>query len=140
MKMKNVRKKSIALVAGLVIVGTVGASAATLNGLGDENLGADAADVVSCDTNGVDLSYNTSFDSTSNEYEVDSVTVSSVAPACDGQAFSLTLTDGSSILGLTETGTVVLASGAFDVSLDDGVSAEAVTLAALSISGSPAAP
>ena len=63
------------------------------------------------------------------------MSISSVAAACEGQAFSLTLTDGTNILCSTKTGTVALTSGAFDVSLDDGVAAEAVTNAALSISG-----
>ena len=63
------------------------------------------------------------------------MSISSVAAACEGQALSLTLTDGTNILGSTKTGTVALTSGAFDVSLDDGVAAEAVTNAALSISG-----
>ena len=135
MKMKNMRKKSVAILAGLAIAGTVGASAASLGGLGGNDLGADAAEVVSCDTDGVVLAYETSFDAATGEYEVDTVTVSSVNAACDGQDFGLTLTDGTNVLGTEATGQVALTAGSFSVTVDDGIAAELVTDAALVISG-----
>lgn len=147
MKMKNMRKKSVAILAGLAIAGTIGASAASLGGLGGQDLGADAGEVVSCDTDGVSLAYGTKFDPTAVDgdlvtgvYIVESVTVTLVNAACNGQDFALALTDGTALLGLETTGEVLLGvtgPNEFTIPIDaaNKIAAEDVTDAALSISG-----
>ena len=91
MKMKSMRKKSVAILAGVAIAGAVGASAASLGGLGGNDLGADTGDVASCDTDGIDVAYTTSYDATAAEYLVDSIDLSDINVNCAGQAYDLTV-------------------------------------------------
>ena len=90
-KSKNMRKKSVAILAGIAIAGAVGASAASLGGLGGEDLGADTGDVASCDTDGVTVGYSTSYSAAAGEYVVDSIDLSGINLACSGQDFDLTV-------------------------------------------------
>ena len=92
----NKRKVGIALIAGLAMSGIIGASAATLNGLNSDQLGADVTDVSSCDTDGVTLDYVTAYDSALGEYEVVSVNVGGVNACCENQDFNLTISNGLS--------------------------------------------
>ena len=141
MKMKNMRKKSVAILAGLAIAGTVGASAASLGGIGGDDLGADAAAVESCDTDGVVLDYSYQYDATAAEYLVSSVDVTAVNAACAGQDYALNLTledDAGDISEVETTGaSLALTDNAFTVTLASPVSAEQVVNAALVISGAP---
>jgi hypothetical protein len=91
--MKNARKKSVAVLAGLAITGLIGAAAATLGGIRSDNLGADAAAVESCNTGGVDVAYTYGYDADSAEYVVTEVTVSDIDTACVGQTIEVTLAD-----------------------------------------------
>ena len=136
----NKRKIGIALIAGLAMSGIIGASAATLNGLNSDQLGADVTDVSSCDADGVTLDYVTSYDAILGEYEVASVEVSSVDPSCEGQAFDLTLTDDLDAILDDVAGNVSLTAGAFTVTLGADIPAEDVYGAALVISGVDATP
>ncbi len=143
---KSMRKKSVAVLAGLAIAGAVGASAASLGGLNSDDLGADTGDVASCDTNGIDVGYDTSFDGTTGEYVVTSINLSDINAACEGQTFDLTLLgdDGAgdpTVLLQTETGTIAQVSGAQSIdTTGDGLTAESITGLAMSISGAPVAP
>lgn len=151
MKSKNMRKKSVAILAGVAIAGAVGASAASLGGIGGESLGADAGDVTSCDTTGVTIDYTSTFDPAAvapggeiGEYVVDSLTVKAVNEACDGLDFDLTLTDGANLVLTDAAGTVSIVDldpltaddASFDVTLNASVSAESIEGVALVISGS----
>ena len=144
-KSKNMRKKSVAILAGIALAGAVGASAASLGGLGGEDLGADTGDVASCDTDGIIVAYTTSFDAAAGEYLVDSIELTDVNVACNGQAYDLTvlLTDfdalpaPTAMAPLAFAGTVPAASIG-TVSIDTTgtpVSAESVDGLAMSISG-----
>lgn len=146
MKSKNIRRKSVAVLAGVAIVGAVGASAATLGGLNSDSLGADADVVASCDTDGVAVEYTTSYsstgspDGTAGGYIVDSMNVTGVNDACAGLAYEIVLTDvngaelddGDGTVALTGT---VADDNSFEVQLTGEASAEAVTGVALVISG-----
>jgi hypothetical protein len=135
----ELRKKSVAVLAGVAIAGLVGAAAASLGGLNTDSLGADADVVASCDTDGVSLSYTTSYDATSQSYEVDGVDVSGVDAACNGLSAELTLSGsnpdvaGSPTVEVTGTGTPDL-DGTFTINLTSSMAAEWVDHAALVIS------
>ena len=106
----NKRKMAVAVLAGLALTGLVGASAASLGGIRGGTLGADAEDVLSCDTDGVDASYNTSFrsdaaavdptvaDGINGHFNVDSVTLTDVNVDCVGKAYEILLLDGDNVV------------------------------------------
>lgn len=125
------KRYALAGLAGVVAFSAVAASAATLGGLDGKQLGADSAVVGSCDTDGVDLAYTTSYSATAGEYQVSGVTVTGIAAACSGQSLSVTLSDGSASLG-SGTATVSGTSQSFSLT---PVAADAVTDAAVVISG-----
>lgn len=142
MKSKNIRRKSVAVLAGIAIVGAVGASAASLGGIGNDTLGADADVVASCDTDGVAVEYTTDYEPTlvfggaTGGYVVTSAEVTGVNEDCDGLEYSIVLTGAAGTVLDSGSGTVALTGGAFGADLLDGDSAaEAVTGVALVISG-----
>ena len=90
-KSKSMRKKSVAVLAGLAIAGAVGASAASLGGLNSDNLGADTGEVASCDTDGIDVGYTTEYNATAAEYIVTSIDLTDINALCESQDFDLTV-------------------------------------------------
>lgn len=157
MKIKSMRKKSIAVLAGVAIAGTVGASAASLGGLRSDALGADTGDVSSCDTTGIDVDYDTEFNAAAGEYLVTAINLSDVDKACNGQKFDLTAladdaTGNPKVKIKTLTGTLSFLGTAADTAAADGnpvdipvvaadqFSAESLTGLALTISTAPVAP
>ena len=131
--MKNMRKKSVAVLAGLAVAGIVGASAASLGGVRSEDLGADVGVVGSCDTNGVDVDFSTAV--VGNAVNVTSLTLSDVNAACSGQTVQVTLLDGTNAqLGTAGTATAG-AGGTVSVSGFGTVGAAAVEGIAVVISG-----
>jgi hypothetical protein len=143
MKMKSMRKKSVAILAGLAVAGAVGASAASLGGLNSENLGAETGIVESCDTNGIDVDYTTTFNATAGEYLVSAINLTDISAACEGQAFSFTVLGdpvGSSTVDsilLNQQDSILQTSGEQSITVAEsaGLSAELVTGIAMSISG-----
>lgn len=131
--MSLIRRGSIAVLGGIAVAGTVGAAAASLGGLSSSSLGSDDAIVASCDSDGIVVAYTTAWDATDQRYEVSAVSFSSVAAACNGLAYSATLSNGSTALA-TASGTVSLTSGAFSAAVS-GVAATAVVGTSLVISG-----
>ena len=84
-----------ALLAGLIVFGTTFAFAATLGGVTSGSVGANAAVVAACDSNGVTTSYASAWDAADKRYEVATVTVSGVADSCDGATLKVTLKDSA---------------------------------------------
>ena len=134
--MKNMRKKSIALVAGLAITGIVGASAASLGPVTGSSLGATVDTVASCDTDGITVSYLTDYDLTEDAVLVTEVEIGSVATACNALDFEVTLTGGTPVAELGNySGTVTLTANAFTIdTTGTAVDAEDVTGIAVVIS------
>ena len=83
------RKKTTAVVLAVLVFSLIAASAASLGGITTADIGAEVDVVASCDTDGVTVSFGTTFDGT--EYVVDSVTVSGIDAPCIGQDLSVTL-------------------------------------------------
>ncbi|MGK0274058.1 MAG: hypothetical protein ACI9N0_000431 [Ilumatobacter sp.] len=149
MKSKSMRKKSVAILAGLAVAGAVGASAASLNGLNSDNLGADTGIVASCDITGINVDYTTAFDATVGDYFVDGISLSDVSPDCADQTYDFTAIDGSGVEIFNNSDTLTLSGTAADTLADtndgntasisvpagDEFLAESVEGIALSISG-----
>ena len=126
----------IAGVAGLVAVGAVSASAASLGGITSESVGVDNAVVATCDSDGIDVDYTVAYSSSISTYEVDDVDLSGVATACNGLSYRLTLSGAAGVSLAEDTGTVSLSGGAMTIDMSsDNVDGEAVTGVALSIVG-----
>lgn len=136
--MKNLRKKSIAVLAGLAFAGLIGASAASLGDINSDNLGADAAGVASCDLDGVTVAYNTSV--VAGVPVVDSVRMSDVDAACGGQRIEIILTDDSDTQLGVGSRNVPAGGGSFNVTLDAPADAETTTGIAIVIAGTPVGP
>ena len=133
--MKNARKKSIAVLAGLSVAGLVGASAASLGDIRSGDLGASTGVIGSCDTDGVDVYFGTGYAASQGIAVVNSVTISDVAPACDGQVAEVTLIDDADAPLGSATQTLNLGGGdSFTVSFSPRPSAGAATDIAIAIS------
>jgi hypothetical protein len=126
-----------ALLIGLAAFGLVGAAAATLGGLGGQKLGADDTVVASCDTDGVNLAYTNTYDSTSGNYKVTAVTISGINTACNTETMSVTLRDGTGASIGTGSAVVNVSAAPFSqtVAIAPTASAKAVVGAAVVISG-----
>jgi hypothetical protein len=130
MKMKSMRKKSVAILAGLAVAGAVGASAASLGGLNSENLGAETGIVASCDDTGINVDYTTVFEITTpanaetgdpatGEYLVTAINLSDVSPGCAGQTYDFTAIDGDGVIIFAAAdGTLTLSGAENDALLD----------------------
>lgn len=107
----SIKKKVIAILAGVAIFGAVSASAATLGGLTTNDVGANSNSVKSPVSNGVSVSWLTAYDATLGGYKVSGVELSAngaeVIPA--SSVVKLTLTDetGASLGEITGTGTTL---------------------------------
>jgi hypothetical protein len=106
------------LLATLAFAGMV-ASAASLGGIGNSNLGADDTVVASCDTDGVNLAYTYAYNTTGTAgYKVVTVTVGGIDNACDGQAIGVTLTDAANAALESVSSSVPVDGGAIAVTLN----------------------
>lgn len=128
------RRKTAAL--ALAFVGVAGlsiASAAQLN-LGTSSLGAGTTVVASCQPTGTPITVafeNTFAPGASAEYKASALNLGSVAAACNGLKYKVTVTDtAGAVLGSEATGTVSGTTVAIPLS---GVSAKAVTNVAVVI-------
>jgi hypothetical protein len=129
---KTARRRTFAVAAGLATFSVIGAFAATLGGITSDQLGADASVVTSCDSDGVTVIYNTSYDGADDRYEVDSVTIGSIDAACVGQVLSVTLANGTTNLAETDQ---TVAGATETVPFTPTPDAEDVTNTAIVITG-----
>lgn len=109
------------LLAGVAAAGIIGGGvygfAATL-GLESDTVSANSDQVSSCDTDGVAVDYTVEW--VAGGYQLDTVTVSGIAAACDDDAIKVTTLEGTT--ASEETGTVdesvTTGSETFDFSSD----------------------
>lgn len=119
------KRTMIAVIAGLVVFGGTFAFAATLGAVTTGTLGASAAVVASCDTNGVNAAFGApAWDATNKQYDVSSVNITSIDAACNTDAIRVTVTDSTGASLGEATGTV--ASGAASLTFATPISAQAV--------------
>jgi hypothetical protein len=102
----NSKKKLIfGLAVGAAAFAGVFAMAASL-AVGSNSLGAGTADVASCDPDGVDHVYTTSFAQSLPGYKVDTIEVTGIAAACNGYGIKATVMDSADAALESATGTV----------------------------------
>lgn len=129
------RRMAIAILAGLATLGITQASAASLGGITSTSYGADVGVVASCDTDGVNIAYTNTYDATLGRYQTTTVTVSGIAAACASKALALTLKDSAgAVLGTGSVASISGTSAAIAIAAP-GANANAVTGAAIVISG-----
>jgi hypothetical protein len=80
---------------GIVAVGGVLASAASIGTVSSATLGSGVSVVASCDTDGVTVAYTNTYNPANGNYEVSSVTIGGIAAACNTKALAITLADGA---------------------------------------------
>jgi hypothetical protein len=125
----------LAILAGSVTFGLVGASAATLGGITSKTLGADATTVASCDTDGVALAFTNAYVAASGTYQTTAIRLSGINPACAGKALSLTVRNASNAAIGTGSIAALTTSTAQTVALATPVSAATVAGVAIVITG-----
>lgn len=141
------RKMGIAVLAGLAITGIIGASAASIGVIDERSLGAGVEVVASCDTDGVTVTYDASYDADSGVVELNEATIGGVDINCNTLAYEVTVTDSAGLALGRATGIVAVAVAPADsftvdftetLPTDPGVDAEDVTGIAITIYGSNA--
>jgi hypothetical protein len=113
------RQAIFALTLGIVGVGGVLASAASLN-IANSTLGAGTTVIASCDTNGVTLVYTNVYVPASGRYDTTAVTVNGLNNLCNGKRLDLTLK--------TNTGTSLGTGSIASLNLPTGTTSATVTL------------
>ncbi|MFA5566509.1 MAG: hypothetical protein WC184_11570 [Acidimicrobiia bacterium] len=133
MSLTRTRKTLIAVATGATLFGITFASAASLGGVNSKSLGAGDTIVASCDTDGVNIDYNHSYDPTNGQYQVENVTISDISENCENHTLEVTLADtqGTALA----TGTTTITTTSETVTLTTTPSAEAVTNAHIIITG-----
>lgn len=130
----HAKRIALAVGAGLVAAGAIGASAASLGGISGASAGADDTVVASCDTDGITTAYTTAYNAGLGAYRVTGVNLTGVNAACDTLAYKLTLADNANASLTEATGTLTVTGGAASITVTP-VSAESVERLALVISG-----
>jgi hypothetical protein len=124
----------IALVAGLAVFGSTFAFAAGLGSVSTGSLGAGAAIVAACDTDGVTLAYGSPvWNATAKRYEIASVNVTAINAACNGSAIKVTAKDSTGAQLAEASGTV--AAGAATLTFGSSAAANTITAADVVIAG-----
>ena len=113
------RQATFALALGLVGVGGVLASAASLN-IANSTLGAGTTVIASCDTDGVTLDYINTYVISAGRYDTTSVIVNGLNNVCNGKRLDLTLK--------RNTGAVLGSGSILSLSLPIGTTSATVTL------------
>lgn len=115
------RTPLVAVVAALVVGGSVYAAAASLGGITSDSVGADDSAITSCDSDGVTTAYTTAWDATDERYEITTVTVGGIDVACNGLVAYVTLTDAGGAQIADGNATVAGTSQAVSVTPNAGV-------------------
>ena len=129
------KKVFVAVMGGVLSMGLVGASAATLGTLSGAGLGADDQVVAGCDTDGITVGYTTAYSAAAQTYQVTAVNFTGVNAACNAKAASVSLRNGTTNLGTTNVASITVAASAFTVTLGSAVTASSVNGLSLVISG-----
>ena len=129
------KKALVAVLVGVSIAGIAGASAATLGTLTATSLGSGDSVVAACDTDGMGISYTTSYSPAAQKYQVTAVNFSGVNPACTTKAASVSLRNGTTELQTTAVASITVATTSFSITLSAPVDASLVNGTSLIISG-----
>ena len=130
--------------AGIVAVGAVSASAASLGGIASQEVGVDNAVVATCQTtqDAIEVDYTLAYEpslSTAQlgSYKVATVDFTGFDATCNNLPYYLTLSGSGGTSLLDDSGTTSISSGAMSIDVSaDNVDGEMVTGIALAIVGS----
>ena len=125
------RKRAVALLAAIFAVGALSASAATLGGISSRNVQSGDVLVATCDTDGVEINYDTQYESASDVFEVATVTVSGIADTCESNNIEIALVDDLGAEYTLSTPADVVPAGPGDVSVAFDTSLDSVDAAGL---------
>jgi hypothetical protein len=100
---------------GIVAVGGVLASAASIGTVSSNSLGSGVSVVASCDTDGVTVAYTNTYNPANGNYEVTAVTIGGIATDCVGKTLGITLADGTKVAKGTGGAVVATASQTFAI-------------------------
>lgn len=132
--MARVRNRWLAGIAVATMAFGVTSAAAASLGLSVNTLGADQQVVLPCD-DAVTASFTTVYSATADGYVVDDVNLTSVAAACDGYDFRVSLTDaaGTSLAEVVASNATVTAGAISFAFAGDDVLGSAVERIAVSV-------
>ncbi|HEX9258795.1 MAG TPA: hypothetical protein VF855_04605 [Acidimicrobiales bacterium] len=109
MQKKKIRGRALVVLLGIAgVAGVSVASASSLGGINGTTVGSDTAVIGTCDTDGVNVSFQSSYDDALNGYGVTGVTVDSIDPNCAGKAISVTIENA---LGVSDSTVAANVSG-----------------------------
>lgn len=132
----NKKRMAYGVMGGAMAFAAVFGAAASLGTITSDKVGADDTTVASCDTNGVTTDYTTAYNTTTTAgYKVDTVVVSGIADACDGQTMKITLTGASNATLAEATATVDVNSTANPADTGDSISILSQNALAESVQG-----
>lgn len=122
------------LVALCTLLGTlIGASASSLGGVTNKQLGADTATLIPCDPDDVTAAYTNTWDATISAYRTVSVVISGIAATCVGQVLSVTFADGTGVsLG---AGTLTVSATSHTITLSPRPRTDTIAAVSLVITG-----
>lgn len=124
-------KLALTISAGMIVFSTVIGIAASMT-ISSSDVGAGAASVGSCDTDGVTTSYTVSYSAPTGGYAIATVKVGGIStPGCDGRTMKVTLV-GANDASLAEQ-TLTLATPAADPSQFDFTASSIAASAVLKV-------
>ncbi len=117
-RLRGPRGIVIAVGLGLLAMGIVGASAASLGGLAPQQIGADSSVIQSCDDDGITVQWGgMAVQSGHTTFSYNQVLLSGVSGACDGADYSVTITNSVPTVLNTSTGTLSVSGGNATITL-----------------------
>lgn len=122
------RRRTLAVIVAALVFALSAAFAASLGGLNAPSLGADVTVVASCHSTGLDVAFDTEFDSDEGEYMVTEVSLSTINAACDQKNVEILLLDADD--NVLET-----LSAVYDDAADAGVLSIAANVEADELAG-----
>lgn len=129
-------KKTIAIaIASISASSAAFAAAATIGGITTTDLGADTTVVASCDSDGINIDFNTAFDAALGIQEVVSVSVTGIDSDCENQTLDVGLTNSAGSSSVNAVQVTVGSSGSETAVITNGFPAEDVDTVAVVISG-----
>ncbi len=126
-------KTTAAVLGALAAAGLVVASAATLGGINSGDLGADYSAVASCDSDGIVVNWDPSYDASFPNYAIGDVDISDIDPACAGQNVKVELTGAGGVALGEEIDLLAVTSPTYSVTFSTPVDAALVEGIAVTI-------
>jgi hypothetical protein len=119
-------------ISGAAMVTAV-AGSISVAGLAASEVGMEAQVATACETDGVEVDYQTAFDAVTADYQITEVTVSNIDPDCIGHLIEVGLTNGTGTSSANTIRESLDESGSITLEVLDGFSASDLALVAVVI-------